>query len=147
MTTSRYVATFCSICGDKISVKEDDIWTICTPCARQDQYPCLPFELDGVNEIISNWRGYEQYLQDSDIYVEFDLFGIDFYYDFSKSFCSAFYKFKAIVCMGLNLHSKKKHADSIALDFWGSEDYWGEYWERGYELGHGVFSNWYITEL
>lgn len=144
----------CAICSeeyyDKVEYIDDVPYCadLCIDCAR-DVYFQRKWGLDGVNEIFREWSKNEEWLDDIDLYFYSERFNFEL--EIPKNFSLAFYKFKALICMALSLHNKKSTlASGIYLDFYGqmSHSECGSEWnESGYELGRGLFRNWWIVEI
>lgn len=142
--TTYYIPVHCEICDCKLSEDSDSLFYICSDCANRGT---IPFGMEGVTEIFSHWKKYEEHLDDYGIYFRYKFRNKSYYIDLPKGVCSTFYKMKSAICLALHLYPKKHTHDSVYLDFWGGSDYWGEYYEQGYAVGRGIFKNWWITEI
>ena len=145
----QWVKGNCLQCGDKMydKVPIDEMgdaicgFEICRNCIGDFG---VPFGFDGVNAVVENWGKYSQYI-DCD-YHTFYIERLNIEIELPQYLILAFYRFKLMMCLALNLHNRPEKEWGIPLDIWGSMGY--EDWhESGYEFGRGFFKGWWVTEI
>ncbi len=142
--------TNCVDCGIKLYSRATDYGLdLCMDHSYSDE---IPWGMDGVNAVIEHFDEYQKHLEGYGIYYDFTDKIEWAYFELPNWFCLWLVKFKAMVCLALNLYPNRNiklhQHETVYLDFWGSMSGYEEpeWMERGYQVGLGVFTNWWITE-